>query len=524
MNLIHHQKKRNLAIFFVLMLSLMSFLTACGQKTNQEPVNNEMEDNKKATLIFNFKSGSLDPQNGNTAIRAGITETLVRMDENLKLQPWLADKWEAKDPTTWVFTLREGVTFQDGTPMDAAAVKASFERAITVNKGLAGVLKIAAMEAQGQELTIVTTEPHPALPSELVNPSSSVVSIEAEKKMGAEAFNQAPVGTGPFMVKSFDPNVEILLERYEDYWDGKAKLKEVAFKFNEDGNVRALALQSKEADIVYQLPAETLASIEKDSDLKVESIASLRVHFILFNQQSTLMQNVKVRKAVDLLLNRESIAKDIMLGHATPANGPFNNRLPFGSKEPVKAQNLEEAKKLLVEAGFEEGADGKLTKDGKSVTLELLTYKGRPELPLMAQLLQSDAGKIGLSINISTVENVDAYLRENKDWDMVTYSNLTAPRGDGGFFLNSAFIPGGSLNVADVSSEKLEEVIQRLNVTEDMEKRVELTKEAVAVIMEEVPHAYAVYSNIIVGMNQRVVGWKPGAEEYYIITNQLDVK
>ncbi|AKL96335.1 ABC-type dipeptide transport system, periplasmic component [Clostridium aceticum] len=516
----YHQKKRIMAVFLLILILSVSFLSGCSKGTNEEPATNtegaDLEEaNKKVTLIFNFKSSSLDPHNGNTAIRAGITETLVRIDENLEVKPWLATGWETKDELTWIFTIREGVTFQDGATMDAAAVQASLERALEVNKGLEGALKIASMEANGQELTIVTTEAHPALPSELINPSAAVVSIEAENTMGREAFNKAPVGTGPFMVKAFTPDVEILLERYDDYWDGKAKLNEVAFKFNEDGNVRALALQSKEADIVYQIPAETVEVVKRDSELKVESIASLRVHFILFNQQKSALQDVKVRKAIDLLLDRESIAKDIMMGNATPANGPFNTRLPFGNKETVQAQNLEEARKLLEEAGFTEE---------NPLTLELLTYQGRPELPLMAQLLQSDAGKIGMTINIKNVESVDTYLRENKDWDMVTYSNLTAPRGDGGFFLNSAFIPGGSLNVAEISSDRLTEVIGRLNAASDIEKRIELTQEAATVINEEVPHAYAVYPNIIVGVNERIIDWKPGAEEYYIITNKMDVR
>ncbi|PUA36758.1 ABC transporter substrate-binding protein [Paenibacillus elgii] len=479
---------------------------------------------KKLTLLYNFKSGSLDPHNGAIPLRMGVTETLVRMDEKLEVKPWLAVKWTAKDERTWVFTIRDSVTFQDGTKLDAAAVKASFERGIAASKSLASALKIASMEASGQELTVVTTEPSPSFPSELVNPSAAVISVEAEKKLGKDAFNLAPVGTGPFQVKQFKPNIEIALERYEDYWDGKAKLNEVTVKFNEDANVRVLALQSGEADIAYHIPAESVGSLEKDSRLRVESVAGLRVHFLLYNQKKPLMQDFKVRKAIDLLLNRESIAKDVMLGHAVPANGPFNSSLPFGSKDPVQKPDPAGAKKLLEEAGFQAGADGKLAKDGQPLTLELITYKGRPELPLIAQLLQSDAAAAGVTMNIKTVENVDTYLRENKDWDLATYSNSTAPRGDGGFFLNSAFMPGGALNAAGLDSPDLKDVIGRLNAAGDIGKRVQLTQEAVGVIKRELPQSYAVYPNIVVGVNKRVSNWKSGAEEYYIVTNQMDVK
>ncbi|WP_258313540.1 nickel ABC transporter substrate-binding protein [Paenibacillus sp. tmac-D7] len=527
--------KRTLVLLHACLLVIVIALAGCSQKEqlpgNAQPASdsggkagNASDKVKQATLIYHFKSSSLDPAKDYIVLKAGVVETLVRLDEKLEVQPWLATKWETKDNKTWKFTIRDGVSFQDGLKLDATAVKASLERSIAASKSLKGALKIASMTAAGQELTLVTSEPHPALLSELINPYSAIISVEAEKKLGTQAFNAAPVGTGPFKVKKFTPNVEILLERYDGYWAGAAKLNEVAFKFNEDGNVRALALQSKEADIATQIPAESVASVQKDSALTVETIAGLRVHFLLFNPSREAVKDVKVRKALDMLLNRESIAKDIMLGNATPANGPFNTRLPFGSQDPVQKLDIEGAKKLLEEAGYTAGANGKLAKDGKPLTLEIVTYKARPELPLIAQLLQSDAGKAGVTINIQTVENIDTFLRENKNWDMVTYSNLSAPRGDGGYFLNSALMPGGSLNAGNISIEKLTAVITRLNATSDVQQRNEITQEALAIIKEEVPHAYAVYPNVIVGLNKRITDWKPGAEEYYIVTHKMDVK
>lgn len=528
MNSFIHTNKRLIVLLVLLMLSTTA-IAACSSSENankavQGGETNESNAEKKVTVIRNFKAASLDPHNSFETLRAGVVETLVRLDENMEVQEWLATKWEAVDDLTWVFTIREGVTFHDGTKLDAAAVKASFERGIAASEVMAGSLKIASMEANGSEFKIVTTEPHPALPSELVNPYASVISVAAEKEMGTEAFNNAPVGTGPFEIVKFTPNIEAELKRYDGYWNGKAKLNKVIYKFNEDSNVRALALQSKDADIVYSVPSETVATIEQDKELHVESIAGLRVHYLLYNQQKPLMQDVRVRKAIDWLLDRQSVAKDVMLGNGTPATGPFNSSLPFGNKEAVQAKNADEAQKLLEEAGFKLNGSGKMEKDGKALTLELATYSARPELPLIAQLLQSDAAKAGVTINISTIENVDTYIRENKDWDIVTYSNLSAPRGDGGYFLNSAFMPGGSLNGTNYDNEAITSVMKKLNATSEITDRIKLTQEAVKEVMDDVPHSYAVYPNLIVGMNNRVIDWKPGPEEYYIITNLMDVK
>ncbi|MFC0274027.1 nickel ABC transporter substrate-binding protein [Metabacillus herbersteinensis] len=523
------RKSFNKKTLFTILLGLF-FLTlaGCSAESSKSDANHsdaeKIEDkDKKVTMIFSFKSANLDPHTGFTPIRAGITETLLKLDENSNIEGWLAEKWETNDNLTWEFTIRENVTFQDGVKLDAAGVKASIERSIAVNESLGGSLKIQTMEADGQKLTIKTTEPYPALPSELVNPYVSIVNIAAEKEMGEEAFRNTPVGTGPFKVKKFTSNQEVQVVKNDSYWAGEPKIKEATIKFNEDANVRALAFQSKEADVVYNLPAEGIEAIEKDKELKVDSVPGLRSHFVLFNQQSPNVSDLKVRQALNLLIDRKSVADDIMLGHAVPANGPFNSSLPFGIEDEVAELDVEKAKELLVEAGYKENAEGKMEKDGEPLTLEFITYKARPELPLIAQLFQSDAAKAGVEITIKIVENADTHLAENTGWDLGTYSNNTSPRGDGSYFLNTAFTETGALNVGKINNPELNKVIEELNGTSDTDKRTQLTKDAANVINKEVAHSYAVYPNIIIGINERIKDWKPTAEEYYILTHTMDV-
>jgi peptide/nickel transport system substrate-binding protein len=500
------------------------FVFISGCSTTQKSTEKQEEKEKNVTMIFSFKAANLDPHTGFIPIRAGITETLLKLDEKSNIEGWLAEKWETADNMKWTFQIRDDVKFQDGKKLDAESVKQSLERSIQANESLGGSLKIKSMEADGQMLTIHTSEPYPALPSELVNPYTSIVNMEAAKKDGEEAFRNNPIGTGPFKVKTFKSNQSVRVEKNKDYWAGEPKLDSALIKFNEDANVRALALQSKEADVVYNLPAESLNAIKKDNKLTIESIPGLRAHFILYNSQSSKVKDVKVRQALDLLLDRKSVAEDIMLGHALPANGPFNSTLPFGIDDEVKALDVEKSKNLLREAGYKENAEGKMEKDGKPLTLEMITYKARPELPLIAQLLQSDASKAGITVDIKTVENADTHLAENKDWDLATYSNNTSPRGDGSYFFNTAFTQTGALNVGKINISELNKMIDELNGTADLDDRTKLTQEAAKIINKEVAHSYAVYPNIIVGMNNRIINWKPTAEEYYILTHTMDVK
>lgn len=473
---------------------------------------------KRAVVLFHVKSSTLDPADNIITVKAGIAETLTRLDADLGVKPWLAASWTAVDASRWEFLIRDNVTFQDGSPLTAEAVKASLERTMARNESMKLALKIRSMTAEGQKLAVETLEPHPALASELLNPHTAIIQVKEEASIAS-----APVGTGPFRVASFAQDARIELERHDGYWDGAAKLEQVSFRFNEDGNVRALALQSGEADIATQLPAESVEAIRLNPKLKVESEPGLRVHFLLFNPQGEATGDLRVRQAFDVLLDRRSIVEDIMLGHAAPANGPFNDRLPFGRTAAAAEQDLDKAKQLLEQAGYAPDASGSLVKDGKKLTLKLLTYKARPELPLIAQLLQSDAAKIGIAIDIRTVENIDDTIRQNRDWDLVTYSNLSAPRGDGGFFLNSALMPGGSLNAADIRIDELTDVMKTLNATSEAERRIALTREAVDIAMSRTPHAYAVYPNLIVGLNERIVGWRTDPSEYTILTNELDV-
>ncbi|UII56268.1 ABC transporter substrate-binding protein [Cytobacillus spongiae] len=514
--------KKNIFLLIVILASLV--VSACSNQKGSgseesKGKSSSATEEKSVTLLFSFASETIDPHQDWIGVRAGIAETLVKIDENLDIQPWLAESWERKDDRTWTFTLREGMTFHDGTPVDGQAVKASFERLLSVNEAIGASLKIESMEASGQEITFVTQDVYPAFLSELVHTNASIVKVDSEN------MEKSPIATGPFKVVDFIPESEIKLERYEEYWDGAAKLDQVSIKFNTDGNVRALALQSGEADIAYHLPPEALEPIESSDTFRVESVPSLRVHFFLYNAAKPALQDIKVRKALDLLTNRPVMVNEIMNGHATAASGPFNPSLPFASELDPNSYNPDEAEELLKEAGYMKNKDGKLEKDGETLQFTLATYQGRPELPLMAQYLQAEAANIGIDIDVVTVENIDSYLWEQQqDWDIVTYSNLTAPRGDGGYFFNVAYLPDGSLNPGQINIPEINELAIQLNKTADMQERISLQKNAVEIVQEQLHHSYILHPHIIVGVNERVKNWSPGSEEYYLITNLMDVE
>lgn len=502
----------------IIPIVFLLFLTSCS--FGGEPAGGTRSgDDKKLTFLFNIPSQTLDPNLdvNYTAVRAGIAETLVKISPGLTIEPWLAEDWKSKDGQTWVFTIKDHLTFQNGKRADANAVKASLERTIKDSEAMKNALNIQKIQAKGRTLTIKTKEPFPGFPSELVHPNTAIIDVSGQN------VSQKPIGTGPFQVSSFQPGHKIELERYDGYWDGKPKLKHVTFSFNEDANARVMALQSQDADIIYRPSVENIEHIQKDPSIIVDTAPSLRVHQLLYNTGKDSLANVHLRRALDALLDRKEIADSILGGQAQPADGPFLADFPFAPRSTRKPGGLEEAKAELKKAGYQL-QDGKAVKNGKPLSFTLLTYQSRPELPLIAQVLESNAKQLGISIKIQQVENIDEYLSENGDWDMATYSAMTAPRGDAGYFLNTAYMPNGALNYSGIHNQTLVTWIDEFNRTIDEEKRNSLAKKAAELIQKETLNSFIVTPQNITAYRDHVVNWETSKSEYYMLTKDLDVK
>ncbi|MFS0882017.1 nickel ABC transporter substrate-binding protein [Metabacillus niabensis] len=502
-----------------ILLVCVSLLSACTE-VSESTVQKNAED-KHIHFLYNFSTNSLDPHvdSSYVPLRAGITETLVRLDEeNLTVAPWLAESWEGKDGQHWTIKLREDVTFQNGKQMDAKAVKASLERALKESVAIQNALKIEKIEADGYTLHITTKEPFPEFVSELVNPNVSIIDVTEEDIVGK------PIGTGPFALKSFTPGSKLELVRYDNYWDGASKLDSVTFSFNEDANARSLALKSGEVDIVYRPEVESLESLRAQEGIKVESTATFRVHQMTMNMERKSLQDINVRRAVDALIDRQKIVDTILLGYAEPAVGPFLPSLPFAPTYEQSETGSEIAVKFLEEAGYTL-EDGKMQKDGEQLKFTLLTYSARADLPLIAQVFQSDAKKIGIDVEIRQIDIPEEYMASNRDWDLATYSNLTAPRGDAGYYLNATYHPTGALNFSGAQEPELTAIIDKLNQTVNQEERATLAEQAADYVHDNVINSFVLHPSTIVAYNEhKVKNWLTTRSEYYMITNELDVK
>lgn len=499
------------------MLALVMLLGACSPASQSSA---DAQQGKHVHFLYNFSTRSLDPHTDSSYVplRAGITETLVRLDEDkLSVEPWLAKSWEGDDGEHWTIHLRDGITFQNGKPLTGAAVKASLERVLKENTGVQNALKIKTIEADGQTLHMTTTEPFPEFVSELVNPNTSIIDVSEN-----DIVNK-PVGTGPFALSSFTPGSRLELKRYDGYWDGAAPLDGVTFSFNEDANARSLALKSGQVDVVYRPEVESLASLDAQEGIRVDATSTFRVHQMTMNMQRPALQDVNVRKAVDALIDRKEIVDSILLGYGEPATGPFLPSLPFAPVYEQQTGGADVAKQYLQKAGYTL-LNGTMQKGGQPLKLTLLTYSARADLPLIAQVFQSDAGRIGIGVEIRQIDTPEEYMASNRDWDLATYSNLTAPRGDAGYYLNATYHPKGALNFSGVHDDQLTAIIDKLNRTVEPKQRAVLAKQAADYVHDNVINAFVLFPSTIVAYNEnKVKNWVTTRSEYYMITNKLDV-
>jgi peptide/nickel transport system substrate-binding protein len=418
---------KKILVFFV---SFLVLLSGCSQEETTGSGDFTKED-KQLTLAFPWSPQSLDPHGSDSweVMRSGVGETLVKLDEDLQVIPWLAKEWNQEDANTWVFKLEESVSFHNGKAMDASSVRESLLRSIEKDQKLKELLNIETIEAVSTYvLKIVTQQTNPALIAHLADPSTIIIDVTT-----LEDKNSYPALTGAFSFQQFKKDESLIVERYEDYWGDQALLSEVTFKFIPEGTTRLMALQSGDVDGATDIPIDNMAFLKKDENLEVYTAPSLRTHMLMFNMNSPFFKEVTLRKVVDMSIPREEIVQSIMMNAGTKAKSPFPEVLSFGNI--AKQKSTESNSQLLEEEGWKKNEDGIWERQGILFDVTLLTFPQRPELTVMAEAIQSKLLKEGIKVNIRQVENIDEALM-NEDWDLSMYSMLTAHTGDPQYFLS----------------------------------------------------------------------------------------
>lgn len=463
---------------------------------------------------------SLDPAteyDGWTTCRAGITETLVTVDKDYKIQPLLADTWKQTDDSTWVMHIRDGVNFSDGTPVDGAAVKAAFERAMEVQERAKTAAKIDSIEADGQEVTIKTTEPFGAFLANISEPLYSVIKVGDDQD-----YKNAPIGTGPYKVTGFKVNTNIELVKNENYWNGEPKMDSITVKCIEDDSTRGMALQSGEQDVVQRVSSTDIKTFESDDKYQVFDTTGARVRMLLLNQKNEALKDANVRKALADSIDYDSLIK-VLGGGVTKAGAPYPSSAPYGYKDLDKQEfNAKEAADLLSKAGYKDSDnDGYVDKDGQNLSFKI-TYS-MSDYTTMLEAVQSMAKESGIQIKLNLVDDITD-TEKKQDYDILCTNWQSLSTGDPQWFLDQLYKSDGPDNSMSYNNPELDKIDEQLSATFDTDERAKLTIEAEKVLLEDTASIWLVGEKNFVVSNDKVTNVTPYPIDYYFIDNQLGIK
>jgi peptide/nickel transport system substrate-binding protein len=329
---------------------------------------------------------SMKPRRSRFFNESEILDTLVKLDFEMNLIPGLATSWERPEPKTWRFTLREGVTFHDGSTFDADAAKFSLERVIALLPYAADLLNITSIRAVSPlVLEVETSEPFAALPNQLTD---AITGIYGKASFDAAGEFVSPVGTGPWKFVDYRKQDRTIVERFDGYWGEAPSLKTIEYRYIPDHNARALALETGEVDFVVHLLPSDVARLSRDDAFKVYAEESAGIYYGAFNAgEKSVLADARIRRAVNLLVDREIVVKGALDGVGNPAWTFFPATFPWTTEDvtPHKV-DPEAAASLLAEAGYEKSG-GKWVKDGAPLTLRLLSYSSRAEMATITEAL-----------------------------------------------------------------------------------------------------------------------------------------
>ena len=452
---------------------------------------------------------------GWSTLRYGIGETLFKFNEHMELEPWLAESFEQVDDFTIKIKIKDAATFSNGKKVDGAAVKACLEDLITKHDRAPRDLKISAIEADGQFVTIKSAEKMPALLNYLSDPYGCIIDVAAGVK------DNIVVGTGPYVaVKVTDTQVDLI--KNENYWDAvKPKMDKIFVKSITDGDTLTMAMQNGELDAVQGLPYSSL-QLFKDG-YKISQVNTSRVYQAAFNFKTPALQDLNVRKAISMAIDKENFCKVLLNGNGTPAVGAFPANLTFGGdKVQAVSYDLDGAKNLLTAAGWlDSDGDGYVDKDGKNLELNYLTYTSRQELPLLAEAAQANLKKIGVKLNVNATDNYKTFLK-NGEYDIFSKAIVTAPTGDPEYYFTSHIVPGAVDNAGFYDSAAIAELENELHNTFGAEKRSELAIKMSQQVLDDCALFYASHLRMSFVMKPNVEGFKAHPSDYYEITAELD--
>ena len=440
-------------------------------------------------------------------------DSLVWFDDDGKIVPALAEKWEVSDDgTEYTFYLRKGVTFHNGEPFNADAVVFSWERASQADFEYSYHWQTAKSVEKIDDYTVkVTLEEPDALFLSTVADNWAIIPPGYFKEVGQEGFDAHPMGTGAFKFVEWVKGDHITMEANEDYWRGMPKLKTVIFRPIPESATRVAAIQTGEVDIVTRLSAEEAQSLLGVENVKVIKYPVARIYYIAFNNLTTGVDkptmDAKVRQAMNYAVDVDAIIDAIFDGFAEPAAGYVaSGELGYGAVEPF-GYDPEKAKELLAEAGYPDGFE-----------MDMACPSGAySHFEEVCEAVAGYLGDVGIKINLEFMESGQYWdLEAEKQLPPLFGDSWSAVGGEAYRRLKGA-LGGWDASYSAWSDPEIDRYLEEIKSTPDQEERAKLYGELQVYMKENPPFIYLYQPVAFEAINTRVQNYKPRPAETYFL-------
>ncbi|HSB81245.1 MAG TPA: ABC transporter substrate-binding protein [Candidatus Methylomirabilis sp.] len=443
---------------------------------------------------------------------------IVKGEGSTEIEPMAAESWKVSpDGVTWTIKIRKGIKFDDGTPLDAKAVKFSFERVLKIGKGPADNLGAIKTVDVVDDSTVKITLKSPFGPflqtlatdaASIVNPN--VMKNEKDNDLAQGWLAQNTDGSGPYKMTEWKRGEQFVLEAKPNYWGPKPKLKRVLIRFMRESADQRMALEKGDIDIAEGILIDQIPALEKNPNIVVRKYPSQLVEYVYLNTQKPSLSNKLVREALSYAVDYKGIIDHVLQGRGLQMRGPIAKGMwGYNPNAMQYHRDVAKAKSLLKEAGVSSGLE-----------LKLIYSERRPTWEQIATILQANFADIGVTLKPELMANPT--LRDKIDrGDFELCLGIWSPDyADPSMFMNFWFdsknfgLPG---NRAFYKNDKVDELIRKALELSDQKARIKLYNDAMKIIMDDAPYIFLHQTQTIVPMRKSVKGYayNPMLESMY---------
>jgi len=481
-------------------------LTACSYKLKTDP--NEL------VIATSTDPVNLDIQKTNDIptfrVSLQIYETLVILDNDLKIQPVLAKSWEKLENNIWEFKLKENVKFHNDEPFTAKDVEWTIKRAL---KNAAVAHLVTEVDEDNiqvvDDLTIriKTKDTFMSLLRHLAHPAIGIMNEKAVSDAGDNYGSKVVIGTGPYKFKEWIKDKHVKLERNETYHDVKGKMEKITFKTMKEATTRLIEVEKGNIDIAYDIPPADIKKVDKNKNLDLFNSENLGVEYLGFNFKNHYLKIKEVRQAINSLIDVDSIIKNIYFGVGSRLTGPLGSQVS-GFNDELKAYSYDlEKAKAYMRAAESKDSTNKIKNGEGNFTLKLYVGSNSEERVKVAQVVKEQLRNIKIEVEINKVSwatLINDVGIGNHDMTLLGWTAATADAHWGLYPLFHSSAHGSAGNMTFYTNNELDQLLDSAKKEEDLTIRNTKYKQAQKIIHEELPWVFLQTRQNITGASKQV--------------------